>query len=141
MTTLSANVHFWGNYSFKTLTFCELFLTAEVELWAGAEWVNDVDNEAMRWCSEWQRASGHQQSDDMEQVGQMSSHVQRVVEGEHEHVTGQDSDVVPHQVLLKGGVGDRHVLSMILHIRPITWEILIKDFLVTLQIWALFDFN
>lgn len=46
----------------------------------------------------------------MEQVGQMSSHVQRVVEGEHEHVTGQDSDVVPHQVLLKGGGGGQACL-------------------------------
>lgn len=94
---------FWS--TFKTLTFCELFLTAEVELWAGAERVNDVDNEAMRWRSEWQRAGGYQQSDDMEQVGQMSGHVQRVVEGEHEHITGQDGDVIPHQVLLKGGGG------------------------------------
>ncbi len=41
----------------------------------------------------------------MEQVGQMSGHVQRVVEGEHEHITGQDGDVIPHQVLLKGGGG------------------------------------
>lgn len=67
--------------------------------------MDDVNNEAMRGRSEGQRAGGHQQSDDVEQVGQMSGHVQRVVEREHEHVTGQYGDVVPHQVLLKGGGG------------------------------------
>ena len=31
----------------------------------------------------------------------MGCHVQRVVERQHQHVTCQDGDVVPHEVLLK----------------------------------------
>lgn len=81
------------------------FLTSEVELGAGAERVDYVDDQAVCGGAEGQGAGGHQQSDHVEQVGQVSGHVQRVVEGQHEHVTGQDGDVIPHQVLLQGGRG------------------------------------
>ena len=37
----------------------------------------------------------------MKEVGQMGSHVQRVVERQHQHVTRQDGDVIPHEVLLQ----------------------------------------
>lgn len=80
-------------------------LTTEVELGAGTEGVDYVDDQAVCGGAEGQGAGGHQQSDHVEQVGQVSGHVQRVVEGQHEHVTGQDGDVIPHQVLLQGGRG------------------------------------
>lgn len=50
----------------KILIFCEVFLTTEVKLWACAERVDDVNDEAMRRRSEGQRAGGHQQGDNVE---------------------------------------------------------------------------
>lgn len=67
--------------------------------------MDDVDDQAVRGRPERQRSRGHQQGHDVEEVGQVGGHVQRVVEGEHEHVPGQDGDVIPHQVLFKGGCG------------------------------------
>lgn len=80
-------------------------LTAEAQLRARAEGVDDVDNQAMRGCPKRQRPCGHQESHNMEEVGQVSGDIQRVVEGQHEHVPGQDGDVIPHQVLLQRWCG------------------------------------
>lgn len=80
-------------------------LTAEAQLGACAEGVDDVDNQAMRGCPKRQRPRGHQQGHNMEEVGQVSGDIQRVVEGQHEHVPGQDGDVIPHQVLLQRWCG------------------------------------
>ena len=80
-------------------------LTAEVQLGAGAERVDDVDDQPVRGGAEGQRPGGHQQCHHVEEVGQVGRHVQRVVEGQHQHVARQDGDVVPHQVLLQGGRG------------------------------------
>lgn len=78
-------------------------LTTEVELWASAKGMNDVDDETVSGSSERKGTSGHQQSYHMEEVGEMCCHIQRIVKGEHQHVTCQDSNIIPHQVLLQGG--------------------------------------
>lgn len=76
-------------------------LTAEIELRAGAERVDDVDDEAVGGGAQRERPCGHQQRHHVKQVRQVSRHVQQVVEGQHEHVACQDGNVVPHQVLLQ----------------------------------------
>lgn len=58
-------------------------LTAEVELRAGAQRVDDVDDQAVGGGPEGQRPGGHQQGDHVEQVGQVRRNVQGVVEGQH----------------------------------------------------------
>lgn len=63
--------------------------------------MDDVDDETVSGSSERKGTSGHQQSDDVEEVGEMGSHVQGVVEGEHQHVTGENGNIIPHQVLLQ----------------------------------------
>lgn len=63
--------------------------------------MDDVDDETVSGSSKRKGPRGHQQSHDVEEVGEMSRHVQGVVEGQHEHVPRQDRDVVPHQVLLQ----------------------------------------
>lgn len=65
--------------------------------------MDDVDDQAVGGGPEGQRPCGHQQGHHVEQVGQVGGDVQGVVEGQHEHVAGQDGDVVPHQVLLQRG--------------------------------------
>lgn len=58
-----------------------------MKLWASAQRMNDVDDKTMSGSSERKGSSGHQQSNHMEEVGEMCSHIQRIVEGEHQHVT------------------------------------------------------
>lgn len=77
------------------------FLTTEVELRAGAEGVDNVDDQTVSGGPEGQRPSGYQQGYHMEQIRQVGCHIQRVVEGQHEHVASQDGNVIPHQVLLQ----------------------------------------
>lgn len=67
--------------------------------------MDDVDDQAVRGSAERQRAGGHEQGDHVKEVGQVGSHVQGVVEGQHEHVAGEDGNVVPHEVLLQRGCG------------------------------------
>lgn len=80
---------------------CAHALTAKVELRASAERVDDVNDEAVGGGAQRERPCGHQQRHHVKQVGQVSRHVQQVVEGQHEHVACQDGDVVPHQVLFQ----------------------------------------
>ena len=82
---------FWGMFKNST---------CEAELWACAETVYDVDDEAVRAGAQWQGAGRHQERHDVEEEGQVRRHVQGVVEGQHEEVAEEDRDVVPHQVLL-----------------------------------------
>lgn len=63
--------------------------------------MDDVDDQAVGGGSERQRPGGYEQRHHMEQVRQVGRHVQGVVKGQHEHVPGQDGDVVPHQMLLQ----------------------------------------
>lgn len=65
--------------------------------------MDDVDNQTMGGRPKRQWPSGYQQGHHMEQVGQVSCNIQGIVEGQHEHITCQDGDVVPHQVLLQCG--------------------------------------
>lgn len=63
--------------------------------------MDDVNDQAMGGGSEGQGSCSHQQSDHMEEVRQVGCHIQRVIKREHEHVTSQDGDIIPHQVLLQ----------------------------------------
>lgn len=67
--------------------------------------MDDVDDQTVSGGPEGEGAGSHQQRHYMKQVGQMGRHVQRVVERQHQHVTCQDCDVIPHEVLLKCGCG------------------------------------
>ena len=48
--------------------------TIKAQLWAGAEGVYDVDDEAVRGRAQGQRARGHQQGHDVEQERQVAGH-------------------------------------------------------------------
>lgn len=63
-------------------------LTAKVELWTSAQRMNDVDDQAVGGSSKGKWTSGHQQGHYMEEVGEMRGHIEWVVKGEHQHVTG-----------------------------------------------------
>lgn len=65
--------------------------------------MDDVDDQTVGGGPQRERPRGYQQGHHVEQVGQVGRHIQRIVEGQHEHVAGQDGDVVPHQVLLQSG--------------------------------------
>lgn len=65
--------------------------------------MDDVDHQTVGGGAKGQRPGGYQKGHHMEQVGQVCRHIQRVVEGQHEHVAGQDGNVIPHKVLLQGG--------------------------------------
>lgn len=88
MTQVAIKVYLWNSW--------HQVLTAEVELWAGAQWVDDVDDQAVGGGPEGQRPGGYQQGHHMEQIGQVGRNIQGVVEGQHEHVACQDGDVIPH---------------------------------------------
>lgn len=37
----------------------------------------------------------------MEEVGKMGSHIQRVIKGQHKHVSGKYGNIIPHEMLLQ----------------------------------------
>lgn len=61
------------------MTFPEL--TTKMKLWTRTQRVNDVDDQSMCGSSKGEWSCGHQESNDMEEVGEMSCHIERVVEG------------------------------------------------------------
>ena len=51
-----------------------LLHTSEIELWAGAEGMDDVDDETVRWGPQWERTRRHQQRHNMEEKGEVARH-------------------------------------------------------------------
>lgn len=76
-------------------------LLREDWLGAGAQRVDDVDDQAVGGGAHGDGSRAHQEGDNVEEVGQVARHVEAVVEGEHEKITGQVSYIVPHNVLLQ----------------------------------------
>lgn len=63
-----------------------LELTTEMKLCTGTQRVNDINDQSMCGSSKGEWPCGHQESNHMEEVGEMSCYVQGVVEGQHQHV-------------------------------------------------------
>lgn len=68
---------------------------------ASAQRMNGVDDKAMDGSTKAERPRADQECDDVEQKGQMRSNVQAVVERQHQQVSGQDGNVIPHEMLLE----------------------------------------
>lgn len=65
--------------------------------------MNRVDHKPVDGSTKTQRPGADQEGDDVKKERQVGGNVEAVVEREHQQVTGQDGDVVPHEVLLENG--------------------------------------
>ncbi len=63
--------------------------------------MNHVYDKTVHRGAQHERSRAHQKRHHMEKIRQMANHVKAIVEREHEQIAEQDSDVVPHRVLLE----------------------------------------